>query len=139
MPELEAAIQRLVGICPEFQPSWREYLASWERKPAGEYNQIGSLARWVVDRMAAQQVECFPALFGEVETMLDGASEDLRAVLVIGLLEDIQYVSTDRGVDPDIALSFLGPESRKSWFELIRQLHGPERGGWVGQKLDEHS
>jgi hypothetical protein len=135
--ELDAAIQRLVDVCPEFKPAWQEYLASWEGTPTGEFNHINALADWLVDLMAAQRLECFPSLFGEVEALLVGASADLRDVLVIGLLEDLQYLSTDRGVDPDIALAFLGPESRKSWFELIRLLHGPERGGWVGQTLDE--
>jgi hypothetical protein len=52
---------------------------------------------------------------------------------VIGLLEDIQNVSKDDHVDPDFALSYLGPESRKEWFFLIRHV----QRDWPGQSQDE--
>jgi hypothetical protein len=137
LTELGDAVRRLVSVCPAFNDAWQAHLRYWEGEPAGEYNDLGALALWLVDQMDARRLECFPALFGEVEVLLGKASPELRDLLVVGLLEDIQNVSTNRGVDPDVALSFLGPQSRGGWFELIRMWHGPDGSGWVGQKTDD--
>jgi hypothetical protein len=127
------AVQRLVTVCPGFKPHWLAYLDSWEGKPSGEYNDISVLADWIVGRMAAGVTDCFPEVFDEVESLLVGATSEVRNVIVIGLLEDIQNVSKDQHVDPDIALSYLGPESRKEWFFLIRHV----QRDWPGQSQDE--
>lgn len=127
------AVRRLVAVCPDFAPHWLQYLDSSEGKPSGEYNDMSALAEWVVNRVAAGILECMPELFFEVESLLVGASTDVRSVIVIGLLEDIQNMSKDLRVDPDIALSFLGLESRKEWFFLIRHV----QRDWPGQSDDQ--
>jgi hypothetical protein len=127
------AVERLVAICPGFAPHWLRYLSSWEGTPSGEYNHMGALAEWVVSCMAIGELDCFSMLFEEVESLLVGASTDVRNVLVIGLLEDIQYMSVDRRVGPDIALRFLGPESRKEWFDLVRTVHRD----WPGKSRED--
>jgi hypothetical protein len=127
------AVHRLVALCPDFAPDWLQYLDSWEGKPSGEYNDIGALAEWVVNRMAVGSLDCLAELFAEVESLLVGASREVRNVLVIGLLEDIQNLSKDQRVDPDIALIFLGPHSRKEWFFLISTI----QRDWPGQLHDE--
>ena len=130
-------MRRLVASCPGFNDAWQAHVRYWEGEPAGEYNDLGEMAEWLVEQMAAQKLDCFPALFGEVEAMLENSSPELRDLLVVGLLEDIQNASTNTNVDPDIALAFLGPQSRKGWFELIRMWHGPDASGWVGRKSDD--
>jgi hypothetical protein len=127
------AVRRLVAVCPDFAPHWLQYLDSWEGKQSGEYNDMSALGEWVVNRMAAGILECMAELFDEVESLLVGASTEVRNVIVIGLLEDIQNMSRDLRVDPDIALSFLGPKSRKEWFLLIRQV----QRDWPGRSQDE--
>ena len=86
--------------------------------------------------MREGKLDCFSALFDEVERSLTAADSEVRDMLVIGLLEDIQNISTWGKIDPDIGLPFLGPESRKGWFELIRMWHGRPGDGWPGQKED---
>jgi hypothetical protein len=130
------AVLRLVNACPGFKDAWEEHLDWWEGEPAGEYNDLGALAEWVADQLAARDFDCFPRLFGEVEALLVPAKRELRELLVVGLLEDTQNVATNRKIDPDLVLPFLGPESRKAWFELIRLWHGPDGSGWPGQKHD---
>lgn len=128
------AVSRLVGTCPDFKDAWRAHLDYWNGEPAGEYIDLGALAQWVVDRMDSNDAGCFPALFKELEELLAPAGAELRDLLVVGLLEDIQNVSANRKVNPDLVLPYLGPESRKGWFELIRSWHGPGGAGWPGQK-----
>lgn len=127
------AVRRLIAVCPEFAPHWLQYLDSWEGNPSGEYNDMSALADWVVNRMAVGALDCFARLFDEVESLLVGSTTDVRNVIVIGLLEDIQNMSRDLGIDPDIALRYLGPESRKEWFFLIRHL----QQDWPGQARED--
>jgi hypothetical protein len=130
------AVARLVGICPAFNEAWRQHRARWAGKPAGEYNDLGALAHWVVDETAAGRFECFPAIFDELEVLLALADADLRDLLVVGFLEDVQNIATNRHVDPDLVLPFLGRETRMGWFELIRMWHGPDGSGWPGERRD---
>ncbi len=127
------AVERLVAVCPEFGPHWQGYLDSWDGTPSGEYNDVGALADWVVDRIVVGDLACFGKLFEEVEGLLANATTDVRNLIVIGLLEDIQYISKDRGIDPDITLGFLGRESRKEWFFLVRSV----QRDWPGQRREE--
>ncbi len=132
----DEAVRRLVAACPSFDKAWQAHLAWWKGEPAGEYNDLGALAEWVVDQMAEGHLGCFDTLFNEVELLLTGANAELRNLLVIGFLEDIQNIAANRETDPDIVLPFLGPETRKGWFELINMWHGPGGEGWPGRKDD---
>lgn len=130
----EEAVRRLVEACTGFADAWHAHVEWWEGEPAGEYNDLGELAQWVVERMGDKDFECFSTLFNEVETLLTDASIELRTLLVIGFLEDIQNLAANRQIDPDMVLPFLGPEARRGWFELIRMWHGPHGEGWPGQR-----
>jgi hypothetical protein len=136
------AAERLLSICPGFQPRWQRELDRSEGKRFGEYVDLGILADWVVDQMIAGQVACFSSLFAEVETLLHDASTDVRNLLVIGLLEDIQlwvigkYGAKASKVDPDRFLSFLGNETRREWFALVRYWDRWEPGKWTGKRED---
>jgi hypothetical protein len=134
--EKSQAVERLVAVCSGFNDAWQAHRDWWKGEPAGDYNDLGALAQWVVDRMAAGEHDCFATLFSELEALLSNASPKLRDLLVVGFLEDIQNVSTNRGIDPDVVLPFLGRESRRGWFDLIRLWHGPDGTGWPGQKHD---
>lgn len=132
----QQAVNRLVAACPDFDGAWQDHLEYWKGEPAGEYFDLGALAQWIVDQVAAQRLDCFEALFNELEILLGGASDELRDLLVVGFLEGLQNVAANRGIDPDVALRFLGPESRRGWFQLITMWHGPDGTGWVGQKRE---
>jgi hypothetical protein len=126
-------VQRLVAVCPEFAADWQAYVDSWEGLPSGEYNHVSALARWVVRRMAVRDLDCVTTLFEDVEGLLVNATAEMRNLIVIGLLEDIQNFSKYDRVDPDIALGLLGPESRKEWFFLIRSI----QRDWPGQARED--
>lgn len=130
------AVRRVVGVCPAFQDVWRQHLNF--ARDEGEYIHINVLAEWVVDQVAADNRECLPELFAEVERILDGASPDVRNLMVIGLLEDIQLFALGKlepkpGFDPDVVLGLLGPQSRREWFGLIARYWDtfePDRWRW---------
>src|ERR1039457_6616925 len=132
----QEAEDRLVAACSGFEETWLQRRAEWGSEQGGHYNDLGALAVWLVDRMAARQLDCFDHLFDELEALLADPSAELRELLVVGFLEDIQNVASNHRVDPDIVLPFLGPEARKGWFELIRMWHGDAGAGWPGQTED---
>jgi hypothetical protein len=135
------AVHRLVSICPDFQDIWRQHLNRYHDE--GEYIHIGVLAEWVVDRVASGELRCLPDLFTEVETILEEASDDVRNLLVIGLLEDVQLFAMGKltpkaeTFDPDVVLGLLGPQARQEWFGLIaRYWDRYEPGRWRWQHTD---
>lgn len=136
------AAERLLSICHGFQPRWQRELDWTEGKRFGEYVDLGILADWVVDQMIVGQVDCFSSLFAEVEKLLQDASADVRNLLVIGLLEDIQlwligkYGDKASDLDPDKFLSFLGNQTRREWFGLVRYWDRWEPGKWTGKRED---
>lgn len=135
------ALRRLVIACPGFQDIWRQHLNDGGHAD-GEYVHIGVLADWVVDQVVEGSRECLPELFAAVERLLEGASNDVRNLMVIGLLEDIQLfalgkLSPKPGFDPDAVLGMLGPRSRAAWFELIaRYWDRYEPGSWRWQHTE---
>ena len=136
MASHQDAVDRLVAACPDFAGAWAKHRERWGSESAGHYNDLGALALWVVNRMAAGDVGCFGHLFNELEALIVDSQPELRELLVVGFLEDVQNVATNRAVDPDIVLPFLGNESRKGWFELIQTWHGEAGMGWPGATRD---
>ena len=136
MASNQEAVDRLVAVCTGFHETWLQRRDSWGSEQGGHYNDLGALATWMVDQMEARKVGCFDELFDELETLLEDPSAELRDLLVVGFLEDLQNVATNRHVDPDIVLPFLGPQARKGWFELIRMWHGDTGSGWPGRRDD---
>jgi|SRR5579859_1164910 len=128
------AVRRVVSVCPGFQDVWRQHLNF--AHDDGEYIHINVVAEWVVDQVTVGNRECLRELFDEVERILDGASRDVRNLMVIGLLEDIQLFALGKlepkpGFNPDVVLGLLGPQSRKEWFWLIaRYWDAFEPGHW---------
>jgi hypothetical protein len=119
------AVERLIAVCPDFQPRWQERLEFDEGKRFGEYVDMGLLADWVIDQMIEDDLDCMPALFAEVELLLEGASDDVRNVVVIGLLEDIHhwlagsYGDKGSALDPELIVPFFGSNTKKEWSWLI--------------------
>lgn len=117
-------IPTFLRICPDFLPVWEHH-----RKftPPGEtlyYLDMARLARFVVDSFIAGSVQCFDNLFDNIERLLLDDNEDVRALITIGLLEDIQTYSTHYEFGPDAFLQWLKPLSRQAWFEIARRWEG---------------
>jgi hypothetical protein len=122
--ESEAA-ERLIAICPGFQPRWKEHLEFDEGKRYGGYVDLAVLAEWVIDEMIKSDHTCLPVLFTEVEALLTDASTAVRSVVVIGLLEEIHhwlagsYGGKGSRVDPDLVTPFFGSMTKTEWNWLI--------------------
>lgn len=127
----------LLKACPGFGPTWSEYLArdtTVERLP---YVEIGEFVNYLIDAASRGETGCLSEVFGAVEMLLNDGDSDVKELMIVGLVEDIQNMSLHRGLNPDIFLPFLGSRARAGWFDLIRQWHGEKGKGWPGQVREQ--
>lgn len=96
----------------------------WSPSPAavevGAYSVTAELARHLAARAHANETHGFDVLFQTVEAALDEPRAEVRNLVIVGLLEDLQDVSVNSGVALDYWLPWLGPETRSSWTALQR-------------------
>ena len=130
-PDISTALQRLIFVCPEYADVWRGERAKdfvegiW---PPAEYVETAGLADWVVQRVTAKDYSCFEALFAEVEDLLSNGSTEVRQLLTIGLIEDIQHGLGEGQTtiaEADELLRFLRPATRASWDEVRSWFNRP--------------
>ena len=140
LPELSQAdaVSLLVRACKEFQPAWEKHQQEWGAEPAGHYNDLGALATWLVTEVGAGRTECLRAVARVFEDLLATRDRELRELLVVGFLEDVQNVAVNGGLSPDIFGVALGPRGRMAWDELVVLWHGKDRSGWPGAKLADN-
>jgi hypothetical protein len=124
-------VEPLLAACPSFRPAWEQHLASWHGEDAGIYNDLTVLAQHLVQTYASGRTEEFEALFKLVEKLLSHGSEEVRAALSVGLLEDLQVIGSHHPFGGDAFLPWLGPESRRAWEEVSRQWEGKRSLGDV--------
>ena len=107
-----------LDACPSFTASWEEYRAS-NPDEGLLYIDMGELAHHLVDSFKSKHTDEFPAVFDVIERLhLDG-DHYVKGAATIGMLEGIQNVAANNGVDPQMFVPFLGTESLRWWRQLI--------------------
>jgi len=112
------AIESLTALCPGIAQSWSEHLEFWGDDERGQFNDIGVVSHFIVDSYQAKQTNWFPEVFGRIETFISEGDEEVRGLMIVGLLENIQNQAswTDEGFRA--FERWLGPKSLKAWHEL---------------------
>ena len=113
-----------LGVCPGFERTWREHKKWWKDKEAGEYNDIAEFARYLVDSYEEGKTSEFPAAFAIIEKILNEGDSQAREVAVIGLIEDLQTIGSNRACGAEIFKAWLGPVSLLAWQEIERVWEG---------------
>jgi hypothetical protein len=127
----------LLEECPSFREPWNAYLATPSYEPGNVYVDLGEFATHLVELMRLGSTEEFSAAFDAVERLhLEGDAFVMEAA-TIGLLEGIQNVSGNTGVDPAAFVPYLRPESAKWWDELDRFWDGTSPYVGAGNKGDK--
>lgn len=106
----------LIAACPSFEAASREHKAYY-----GEdllYVELGEFANHLLKLHQSQQTAEFPAVAQLIERLHVEGDANVREAATIGLLEGIQNVWGNSGVDPQEFFSFLLPESVKWWDSL---------------------
>lgn len=116
---------RLIADFPAFSARWKKHLELWKGKPAGHYNDIAQFAHFVVqDLYASGDTESLQHAFDLMEHWLVNGNHNLRALIAIGFLEDVQNIASWQAFGRDVFIPFLGPQCRQAWDEIERLWAG---------------
>ena len=127
----------LLKSCPSFREPWDGYVASPSYEAGLLYVDLGEFAHHLVELMRRGSAAEFAAVFDVVERLhLDGDSY-VKEAATIGLLEGIQNVAGNTGVDPVAFAPHLKPESAKCWKELNGFWGGKTPNVGVGIKPEK--
>jgi hypothetical protein len=111
----------MLAACPSFMPAWQAFVAEWAHDDDPPlYLALGDLARHLIEGIRSDATTEFPAVFEVVERWHLEGDHFVREAATIGLLEGIQNVGGNTGVDPALFETWLLPESRKWWDRLNR-------------------
>jgi len=108
----------LLQASPSFSGPWEEHLKDWQGEIPPLYPSIGLFAHHVVALWARGKTEDFPRIFDVVEDLHLKGDEKVREAATIGVLESLQNISGNRGLDPEVFFPFLKPESARWWIRL---------------------
>jgi hypothetical protein len=118
----------MLAACPTFVPAWRAFLNDWEHSKEGlrYYLALDDLARHLVEQLHAGATKHFEAVFDVVERWHCEGDPYVKEAAPIGLLEGIQNISLNSGIDPRRFEFWLKPESKRWWDKLIRFWNGKD-------------
>nr|MDQ3820181.1 hypothetical protein [Acidobacteriota bacterium] len=107
----------LLKACPSFTEKWQEHRAFYEDEDL-LYVDLGEFAHHLLELYKTKQTDEFSAVFEAVESLHQKGDAYVREAATIGLLEGIQNVAGNTGVNPEEFLQYLKPESVKWWRQL---------------------
>ncbi|MEA2683132.1 MAG: hypothetical protein QOK05_1460 [Chloroflexota bacterium] len=113
----EGLIQRLLSACPALRAAWESERADDESEPL-PYMQAAALAEVVVQALARDETDCFPAFFRTMEEYVANESDETE-LAVTGVLEDLQGSLGWADLDPLALHPWLGPASTTAWDALL--------------------
>ncbi len=113
----EQVMPLLLDACPSFTEKWREHRAFYEDEDL-LYVDLGEFAHHLVTLHKADLTDEFPAVFEIIERLHLEGDPYVKEAATIGLLEGIQNVAGNSGVNPEEFSRYLKPESAKWWRQL---------------------
>ena len=130
----EQVMPLLVAACPSFSKKWDEHRAYYEGLEL-LYVDLGEFAGHLVELQKANRTEEFRAIFDIIERLHLEGDHYVKEAATIGLLEGIQNIAGNTGVEPEQFVQYLKPESAKWW----RQLNDfwDAKIPYVGATIDE--
>lgn len=117
----------LLAGCPSFEEPWREYVGDPTYQAGLLYIDLGEFAHHLVRLQKAGETSEFGSVFLVVEELHTDGDAYVREAATIGLLEGIQNVAGNNGLDPGAFHPYLQPESAKWWGKLNAFWNGDFR------------
>src|SRR5688572_5432160 len=97
----EQVMPLLVTACPSFSKRWEEHRALYESEEL-LYVDLVEFACHLVELQKANRTEEFRPIFDIIERMHLQGDHYVKEAITIGLLEGIQNVAGNSGVEPDL-------------------------------------
>jgi hypothetical protein len=116
----QEVMELLLKACPSYQGRWKIHIE--ENYGADEeqllYIDLGDFAHHLIDLYKTNELEEFPEIFQVIEQLHVNGDEFVKEAATIGLLEDIQNISSNSDLNPNVFIKYLNPESLKWWNHL---------------------
>ena len=107
----EPYLARIAAADNEVEGRWAARLTGVD----APYTQATLLAEALIDEVGDVGALQLRTVFMRIEAELARSDGESRAVLITGLLEDLQTISMNRGVNLDTWTAWLGPLTRQAW------------------------
>lgn len=114
----------LIAACPSFTERWSRYVSDPVYEAGLTYVDLGEFAAHLVELLRGETTAEFEAVFRVVEDLHIRGSSYVREAATVGLLESIQNIAGNSGLDPERFDVFLQDETRKWWRKLDRFWDG---------------
>lgn len=113
-------MELLLNACPSYKDRWKEYFnfnyGNGEEQLL--YVDLGDFAGHLVDLYKKNELNEFNQVFDVVELLHIDGDDFVKEAVTIGLLEGMQNIASNSGVNPDEFVRFLKPTSAKWWNNL---------------------
>lgn len=110
--------EALIDAVPALQAPWDEYVAGEEYEPGHPYTDASALANAIVLLWRNGGDDGIRAVQEKLEELLLHARGQDRAVIIVGLIEDLQNSLLRNGEDLDEWADRLGPATREAWISV---------------------
>jgi hypothetical protein len=107
-------IPLFLKACPGWKEALEKVRADWHGNKPNPYNEISSLAHFLVNPYKDGTTSDFPKIFNTLELIIQEGNHQAKELLVVGLIEDLQNISTSESLGSDIFKPWLREESRKA-------------------------
>ena len=113
-------VPMILEACPSFTKKFEEFEEDWkgEDEEAPLYILLGDLAEHIVYLHQSNTVKEFPSLFRVIEQFHTEGDPYVREAATIGILEDIQSIALNNGLNPEKLSPYLLSESLIWWHKL---------------------
>lgn len=120
-PSEAEVMPRLIAEFPGLRPRWEEHLQFYEGKSPGNYVDISLFVRFIVqDLYPSGKIEEVQRAFDLMEHWLKNGHANVRQLVVVGFLEDLQNLASQQPFGKEAFIPFLRPKSREAWDDLER-------------------
>ena len=119
----------MIFACPSFEGNWLRFLDEWKGNPIlvengadgtlPHYLLLSELANHLIRFLEVGETSDFPEIFAVIEDWIIYGDQYVGEAAVVGLLEDLTAEHRYRTAEPSDFLTWLGPTSKKWWFEVI--------------------
>ena len=117
-------IPRLLASCPSLTVPWKAHLDDWDGDERGNFNDAAVAAHLLVELLEAHDLQQLQRGLATIEDLLVGGDQEARAMLIVGVIEDVQTISSNRGLDLAEFSPFLGPETAAAWDRVLQYWQG---------------
>jgi len=118
MLTVDELVPEFLARCPGLKSDWDRHLEFWGDEERGTFNDMAVIAHYLVACYEQQQLNEFPAAFSLLERCFADGDDQAKEAATIGIIEDIQNISSNREFGPQVFESWLGPQTKKAWDQL---------------------